>query len=48
MEDCNVYGGLTQSQCAALWRDRENNAEPVKWRNQWKNGQMIKVKHGPI
>ena len=48
MEDCNVYGGLTQSQCAALWRDRENNVEPVKWRNQWKNGQMVKVKHGPI
>jgi hypothetical protein len=48
MEDCKVYGGLTQSQCAALWRDRENNVEPVKWRNQWKNGQMIKVKHGSI
>ena len=48
MEDCNVYGGLTQSQCAALWRDRENNAEPVKWRKQWRNGQMVKVNHGRI
>jgi hypothetical protein len=48
MEDCRVYGGLTQSQCGALWRDRENNVEPVKWRKQWKNGQMVKVKHGSI
>lgn len=43
MSDCSVYGGLTQSQCAALWRDRANNVEPVKWRNQWKNGKMVKV-----
>jgi hypothetical protein len=48
MEDCRVYGNLTQSQCGALWRDRVNNVEPVKWRNQWKNSQTLKVKHGTI
>ena len=48
MEDCKVYGGLTQSQCNALWRDRENDMEPVKWRNKWKKGHMMKVKHGSI
>jgi hypothetical protein len=48
MEDCKVYGGLTQSQCNALWRDRENDMEPVKWRNKWKKGHMMKVKHGTI
>jgi len=48
MEDCKVYGGLTQSQCNALWRDRESDMEPVKWRKKWQKDYMIKVQNGRI
>lgn len=43
IEDCVRYGGYTESQCSALWRDRENNVEPVKWRNQWKKNYFLRV-----
>jgi cell division protein FtsW (lipid II flippase) len=48
MEDCKVYGGLTQSQCNALWRDRESDMEPVKWRKKWQKDYMIKVQNARI
>lgn len=48
MEDCKLYGGMTQSECNALWRDRESNMETVKWRKQWKKDYMKRVKHGSI
>jgi hypothetical protein len=48
MEDCKLYGGLSQSECNALWRDRENNTEAVKWRKKWKKDYMLKVQNGRI
>ena len=48
MEDCKLYGGLSQSECNALWRDRENNTEAVKWRKKWKKDYMMKVQNGRI
>jgi len=48
MEDCKLYGGLSQSECNALWHDRENNMEAVKWRKKWKKDYMLKVQNGRI
>jgi len=48
MEDCKLYGGLSQSECNALWHDRENNMEAVKWRKKWKKDYMIKVQNARI
>jgi hypothetical protein len=48
MEDCKLYGELSQSECNALWRDRENNTEAVKWRKKWKKDYMLKVQNGRI
>ena len=48
MEDCKLYGGLSQSECTALWHDRENNMEAVKWRKKWKKDYMIKVQNARI
>jgi hypothetical protein len=48
IEDCKLYGGLSQSECNALWRDRENNTEAVKWRKKWKKDYMLKVQNGRI
>jgi hypothetical protein len=48
MEDCKLYGGISQSECSALWRERENNTEAVKWRKKWKKDYMVKVQNGKI
>jgi hypothetical protein len=48
IEDCKLYGGLSQSECNALWHDRENNMEAVKWRKKWKKDYMIKVQNARI
>lgn len=48
MEDCKLYGGMSQSECAMLWRERESNFEAVKWRKQWKKDYMMRVKHGRV
>jgi cell division protein FtsW (lipid II flippase) len=48
IEDCKLYGGLSQSECTALWHDRENNMEAVKWRKKWKKDYMIKVQNARI
>lgn len=45
MDDCIKYGGYTETQCAALWRDRENDIQSVKWRNQWKKNYFMKVNY---
>lgn len=48
MEDCKLYGGMSQSECAMLWRERESNFEAVKWRKQWKKDYMMRVKNGRV
>lgn len=48
MEDCKLYGGMSQSECALLWRERENDFEAVKWRKQWKKDYMKRVKYGRV
>lgn len=45
IEDCKLYGGLSQSECNALWRDRSSDIETIKWRKQWKKDYMIKVRN---
>lgn len=45
MEDCVKYGGYTDTQCSALWRDRENDVQSIKWRNQWKKNYFMKVNY---
>lgn len=48
MEDCVKYGGYTDSQCAALWRDRENDVQSIKWRNQWKKNYFLRVNNARV
>lgn len=48
MDDCKLYGGLSKDECTALWNDRENNTEAVKWRKKWKKDYMVKVQNGRI
>ena len=45
MSDCVKLTNYTKNQCATLWRDRENDLEPTKWRKKWKKDYMVKVKH---